>query len=548
MPSWAECPRPRTRSRHHSEDAQNALQNRHSMGNVFANSSPSPSPPLSSPSTPSDSMSGASFITTDSLVSGTPSCPWNASDLVGNSMIRNDRLLTDTSTIFPMDLKLTPTLRPMVHPSDVMGGYTYPEGQPIKREPGISSRNRPTMGSDGDSLPESPLSLSEDMETDCYHPFITFNTSMTSQTGPIVTSAMTSLDTSEMISSFVPIIKAETSDQPIDLHLSQSISISTPTSTMMSPTIAFMDDLSKCEGEEDVLEDKSDEDEDDDDEDDDDEEDEVMSKPVPIRTQCNNIPVQNANGNNIGYIIKQEQPVSPVKICTPPSLLKSSSTIVLTTTNANGSSSRFVIPKVNIKVNPHGAISSSATTLSLSQGIVNASIPGGGTTSSPVRISTSTVNGTQVTASSSLSSTVTTSPARPRNVYGHSTRQPIQTPLISSQPKGSTGPLLLTEEEKRTLLSEGYHVPQRLPLTKQEEKSLKKIRRKIKNKISAQESRRKKKEYMDCLERKMDSLHAELSQYKAKCVTLEGQNSNLVAQVKRLQTQLTSRNGAKAKN
>ena len=47
----------------------------------------------------------------------------------------------------------------------------------------------------------------------------------------------------------------------------------------------------------------------------------------------------------------------------------------------------------------------------------------------------------------------------------------------------TSGVLLLTEEEKRTLISEGYPIPAKLPLNKQEEKNLKKIRRKIKNKV-----------------------------------------------------------------
>ncbi|XP_040169897.1 cyclic AMP response element-binding protein A isoform X2 [Anopheles arabiensis] len=125
-----------------------------------------------------------------------------------------------------------------------------------------------------------------------------------------------------------------------------------------------------------------------------------------------------------------------------------------------------------------------------------------------------------------------------------SSRQPIHTPLISSQPKGSTGTLILTEEEKRTLLAEGYPIPTRLPLTKAEEKSLKKIRRKIKNKISAQESRRKKKEYMDQLERRVDILVSENLEYRKRVEALEDCNQNLQTELSKLR-QLISRQGAR---
>ncbi|CAK9801178.1 Cyclic AMP response element-binding protein A [Anthophora quadrimaculata] len=124
----------------------------------------------------------------------------------------------------------------------------------------------------------------------------------------------------------------------------------------------------------------------------------------------------------------------------------------------------------------------------------------------------------------------------------HTTRQPIHTPLISCQPKGSTGVLTLTEEEKRTLIAEGYPVPTKLPLTKQEEKSLKKVRRKIKNKISAQESRRKKKEYMDGLERRVTMLTNENSSYRDRLTALEDTNRELLKELQRLQALLQLQN------
>ncbi|XP_072856043.2 cyclic AMP-responsive element-binding protein 3-like protein 2 [Pogona vitticeps] len=115
-------------------------------------------------------------------------------------------------------------------------------------------------------------------------------------------------------------------------------------------------------------------------------------------------------------------------------------------------------------------------------------------------------------------------------------------PLLTAPHKlQGTGPLILTEEEKRTLIAEGYPIPTKLPLTKAEEKALKKIRRKIKNKISAQESRRKKKEYMDSLEKKVECCSNENSELRKKVEVLENTNRTLLQQLQRLQAMVAGK-------
>ncbi|XP_023572824.1 cyclic AMP-responsive element-binding protein 3-like protein 3 isoform X4 [Octodon degus] len=95
--------------------------------------------------------------------------------------------------------------------------------------------------------------------------------------------------------------------------------------------------------------------------------------------------------------------------------------------------------------------------------------------------------------------------------------------------------LVLTEDEKKLLAKEGVTLPTQLPLTKYEERVLKKIRRKIRNKQSAQESRKKKKEYIDGLETRMSACTAQNQELQRKVLHLEKQNLSLVEQLKKLQ-------------
>lgn len=95
--------------------------------------------------------------------------------------------------------------------------------------------------------------------------------------------------------------------------------------------------------------------------------------------------------------------------------------------------------------------------------------------------------------------------------------------------------LILSEDEKKLLAKEGVSLPSQLPLNKYEEKILKKIRRKIRNKQSAQESRKKKKEYVDGLEDRMVACTTQNLELQKKVIQLEKTNMSLIEQLRRLQ-------------
>lgn len=99
--------------------------------------------------------------------------------------------------------------------------------------------------------------------------------------------------------------------------------------------------------------------------------------------------------------------------------------------------------------------------------------------------------------------------------------------------------LRLTEEERELLARDGVVLPDHLPLTREEERALKTVRRKIRNKISAKESRRRKVSYVEGLEKRVKMCTMHNMELMKKVDNLEKQNGSLASQLKKLQSMIS---------
>ena len=110
-----------------------------------------------------------------------------------------------------------------------------------------------------------------------------------------------------------------------------------------------------------------------------------------------------------------------------------------------------------------------------------------------------------------------------------------------NKPGRKPKPLSLTEDEKSILKKEGVVLPENVhTLTKTEERHIKQVKRRIKNKISAAESRKRKKYYLDGLEERVQQTTSLNCELQKRVSELEKRNLDLLTTVKRMKSFLSS--------
>ncbi|VUZ42342.1 unnamed protein product [Hymenolepis diminuta] len=98
--------------------------------------------------------------------------------------------------------------------------------------------------------------------------------------------------------------------------------------------------------------------------------------------------------------------------------------------------------------------------------------------------------------------------------------------------------LILTAEERRLLVQMGQHIPTHFPLTRGEERSIRTMRRKIRNKLSAKASRARRQEYVSSLESQVSNCQKENQRLKSRIRKLEETNDGLVATLRSARSQI----------